>query len=227
VVFIGNTIATLRNVSGSFNKDHGLITDGDVNLYVVGGSFSFNPNANGAILNKQTRFHFDRTLFEQNGTTRGPITGFNGIEVDVNGTGGGEFLGCTFRNNTAYGIFLGNGFNVLIRGSTFDNNLVGVFVSGQAGGSTATIVGNTFVVPLSRTVEEGILAWGSRAIATVGGAAASDKNTFRNFAQFLCTHQSRLPADGTLGVLNGGDGLSLDDANLYDNCPTPHHHSDP
>ena len=107
------------------------------------------------------------------------------------------------ENNTAAGIFSGSAPNNLqITNNTFDNNVVGVFLGASAASISATVQGNTFVVPVgSSDTDVGILAIGS-VTATVGGNGAL-ANTMENYAN------GRFIAES-----NGSPGPFVGDPNL-------------
>ena len=227
IVLLSGTQATIRNSSGSFNADHGLIADGSVNVLVVNSHFDNNPNKNGGILNQAVHFQFIGTSFSNNGGSKARgAAGFNGLEIDTNSSGFGLIQNSTFNNNSAFGIFQGGGTNITVSGSNFFGNFVGIYVNGVnqggfvSGQSNMTIVGNTFT-PLSSAVhDEGVTATGPGATAIVGGAG-SLKNIFDGFSgDDLPIHAIN---QGGLPVMQPGSGLStFDDANDFPNTTTIH-----
>ncbi len=228
IVLLSGTLATIRNSSGSFNRDHGFIAEGSVDVLLVNSHIDNNPNKNGGIINGPVHFQIIGTSFSNNGgnVARG-AAGFNGLEIDTDANGSGLIADSTFNNNSAFGIFQGAGTNILITGSHFGGNFVGVFVNGYfqggfvTGQSNVTIVASTFT-PLNSTVhDEGVTAQGSGAVVTVGGAG-SLKNIFDGFTgDDQPIHAITSPGGAPL-MQPGSDLATFDDANSFPNTTVPH-----
>ncbi|QGJ71759.1 Hypothetical protein PBC10988_34670 [Planctomycetales bacterium 10988] len=231
-VVINNSRVTLRGVSGSYNKDHGLILENTlsgtfIDALIESSSFSFNANSNGAIFNAFVNFVIRNSLFQSNGTIRGADLGFNGLEVDTSADSTGRIEGTTFRTNSAFGLFVGNGRNITIQGNLFDDNYVGIGLLGyplgtyDQGDVQVTIIGNTIQANVNNTDAGGIFAQGPGVTAYIGGTGVN-QNIFHNFYNGVFQLRN-FPANpnGSPPNLFGGEGLSLEQANQFFNCSAP------
>jgi hypothetical protein len=208
----GNT-TTLIGVKMDNNADHGFIADGTDSLVMRGCDASNNPNANGAILNGNVSFDIGSSSFNNNGTTRGSTTGFNGIEVDAS-TSGGVIANCTFDNDTGYGVFVGAGTNVLIENNSFYDSFAQIVVEGPnlggyiTGNASALIYGNSFSVPGGNTDATGIYGSGT-ASAVIGGPGVL-ANTFSNFANYKAIFRDK-DTNGVVASLTVNNNTYIND----------------
>jgi len=87
--------------------------------------------------------------------------------------------------------------NIQIANNTFDNNVVGVFLDASSAPISATVQGNTFVVPIgSPDTDVGLLATGSGVTATIGGDG-SLANTMENYANGAFIIESHGSSNGS------------------------------
>lgn len=237
IVVVDDTALTALNLTADYDADHGIIGGGGTlstgavaapNILLVDSNFNFNANSNGGIMNGTVNIETTGCSFSFNGDSkaRGPY-GFNGLELDLNNQGSAQILNSIFQGNTAYGVFLGSGTNVVFSGDTFTNCYVGLYINGVnqgaavVGTSSAIVESNIFNRGSGATEDQGIIAVSGGASATVGGSG-SLANTFENYNSPFCTDEATGPNGGSIGTLAGGDGLSMDDANIYLNCIAPY-----
>jgi parallel beta-helix repeat protein len=134
---------------------------------------------------------------------RGEAAGFNGVEFLTGYEGTANVTGNLFQNNTATGVWVGGAANNLqIDNNTFDNNVVGVFLDASAAPISATVQGNTFVVPVgSPDTDVGVLTVGSGVTATIGGGGSLG-NTIENYVDGNFILQSNGSPNQSLGNPN-------------------------
>jgi hypothetical protein len=171
---------TLEHSSVSRNYDGGLLFVQTSNVVVHDSEISFN-GLNGFYFEGSARADLYQNNMINNGTAgaRGPVTGFNAIEI-ANGWTGAHMLihENWIFDSTASGIYIGGSTaNVQVANNYFFNNFLGVTIN--AAPTTATVQGNIFELPISQANEEGMLIVGPGPTVTVGGPGA--QNTFRNY----------------------------------------------
>jgi parallel beta-helix repeat protein len=178
----GNCAITVVNSQFSGNTNAGLVALESATVSVTGSTFSNNQKGDGALFLQQANVDLVDDTFSSNGEIPGADTGFNGVEFLTGYSGNATVTGSQFLNNTAFGVFSGGSANnIQITNNVFDNNLAGVFLDASDAPITATVQGNTFVVPASAPdTDNGFLAVGAGVTATVGGAGALE-NTFEDY----------------------------------------------
>jgi parallel beta-helix repeat protein len=202
----GGATANVLNSQFIGNASAGLFAYQNSQVTAQGSTFSDNQQDGALFANQATANLVDNT-FASNGVTRGGGTGFNGVEFFTSFTGTAVVTGNLFQNNTASGVYIGSApNNIQIGNNTFDNNVVGVSLDASAAPVSATVQGNTFVVPIgSPDTDVGLLAMGSGVTATIGGDDAL-ANTFENYVNGHFIIQSNGFNDTNLG--NGNTFLS-------------------
>ena len=218
LVLSGNATATILNSQFIGNTNAGLVALQTSAVTVQQSDFANNRMGDGALFLDQATVNLVDNTFASNGETRGEATGFNGVEFEANFTGTAVVTGNLFENNTAAGIWAGSSANNMqITGNTFDNNVVGVFLDASAAPISATVQGNTFVVPVgSPVIDVGVLAVGGGVTATIGGNGAL-ANTMENYSNGSFIVQSNgsptesvgNPNDTILGNTFLDDGIAV------------------
>lgn len=216
MVVVGNSTANINKSTFNSNLGGGMLVGGSASVVIGRSQFSFNQRENGLFFTGATTATISDSRFEGNGVTRGAVLGLNGIEIFGDHTGAPlTITGSTFRLNTGNGIFLAGGHGHVLRGNTFFNNLLNVYLFGHGGTVSATIVDNTFTVPVPNPFNdapEGVIVDGPGATASIGSTTVvSDKNRFNNFLTQRSIHS------GAGGVLTG-DPLN---GNTFFNSPNP------
>jgi parallel beta-helix repeat protein len=203
LVLGGNASATILNSQFIGNTNSGLVALQDSAVTAEQSTFSNNRKGDGALFFNQGTVNLVGNTFASNGEIRGEATGLNGVEFSTGFSGTANVSGNVFVDNTAAGIFGGSSpNNIQIRNNTFNNNVVGVFLDASSAPISATVQGNTFVVPVnSPDSDVGFLTIGS-VTATVGGDGTL-ANTFENYA----TRRS-------IGVSNGGPNAFVGNPNV-------------
>ena len=188
-----NASATILNSQFIGNTNAGLVALQNSAVTAQHSIFADNKKGDGALFLNQTTVNLVDNTFASNGEIIGEATGLNGVEFFINFTGSAIVSGNVFENNTAAGIWGGSSSNnIQITNNTFNNNVVGVFLDASAAPISATVQGNTFVVPVgSPDSDVGFLTIG-RVTATVGGDGTL-ANTFENYFAFR-----------SIGVSKGG-----------------------
>jgi hypothetical protein len=128
--------------------------------------------------------------------------------------------GSPFSNNTLNGIFVEDEpVNVL--NNTFFHNYVGVTVANSRNRPVnITMRGNLFDLSDSPLYPEGFLMQSSTAASmtiTIGGPAAPDKNTSRNFGSFLTIH---CDTNTINAVCAAGGNIFTNSAFPVQSCPS-------
>jgi hypothetical protein len=137
---------------------------------------------NGIALDLNSLGSISGNVIDNNGLrgSRGPTTGFNGIEFQetYTRTGASNLIsGNQISNSTTNGVFVGGGAAIIANNNLY-NNFVGVSVW-QVG--NVTVRGNIFELPLVQGNEEGMYMSGSSISVTIGGPLSTDRNTFKNY----------------------------------------------
>jgi parallel beta-helix repeat protein len=182
LVLSGNATATILNSQFIGNTNAGLVALQNSVVTAQQSTFSNNHRGDGALFLNQATVNLVGNTFASNGEIRGEATGLNGVEFSTGFTGTAVVTGNSFVDNTAAGIWSGGSSNnIQITNNTFDNNVTGVFLDASAAPISATVQGNTFVVPVrSPDLYVGFLTIG-RVTATVGGDGTL-ANTIENYA---------------------------------------------
>ncbi len=140
----------------------------------------------GAAANDQTTSVVTGNYIAGNGTVR-PDLGWNGMEIYLTCLNSHQISANTFVGNTYNGLFVGSGTATIV-GNMFQANRIGVtaFAGNDSGTVSATdtalsLFGNTF----DANTVDGLYAARSigtprTLVATVGGTAPGQANTFRN-----------------------------------------------
>jgi parallel beta-helix repeat protein len=189
-VLFNTASLTLTNSNVNHNYDGGILMTHTTNA-VLRNNFVMQNGTAGAYYELQSTGEITGNVFDGNGArgTRGP-GGNNGVEIaGLNAPM--TISGNTFSNNTLNGIFIEDQ-TVNVLNNTFFNNYVGVTVANSRNRPVnVTIKGNLFDLPTSPLYSEGVFMQSSTAASltiTIGGAAAADKNTFRNYGAFPAIH---------------------------------------
>ncbi len=190
VVLFNNARLTLTNSNVNANFDGGILMTHTSNAVLRNNFVLQNGNA-GAYYELQSTGEITGNLFAFNGArgTRGP-GGNNGVEIA--GLGAPMTIsGNTFSSNTLNGIFIEDE-TVNVLNNTFFDNFVGITVANSRNMPVnVTIRGNLFDLPNNPPYSEGVFMQSSTAASmtiTIGGAAAAEKNTFRNYGSFPAIH---------------------------------------
>lgn len=190
VVLFNNAAITVTNTNISRNYDGGILMT-HTSSAVLRNNFVLQNGTAGAYYELQATGEITGNVFAMNGArgTRGP-GGNNGVEI-AGLAAPMTISGNTFSTNTLNGIFVEDG-TVNILNNTFFYNYVGVTVANSRNRPVNILIrGNLFDLPDSPLYSEGVFMQSSTAatmIITIGGSAAADKNTFRNFGSFPAIH---------------------------------------
>jgi parallel beta-helix repeat protein len=181
LVLGGNASATILNSQFIGNTNSGLVALQNSAVTAEQSTFSNNLRGDGALFFNQGTVNLVGNTFASNGKIRGEAMGLNGVEFSTGFSGAANVSGNLFEDNTAAGIFSGSSpNNIQITNNTFDNNVTGVFLDASTAPISATVQGNTFVVPVnSPDSDVGFLTIG-RVTATVGGDGTL-ANTIENY----------------------------------------------
>ncbi len=190
IVLFNTADITLTFSTVSRNYDGGILMTHTSRAVLRNNLVSQNGTA-GAYYELQTTGEITGNVFSGNGArgTRGP-GGNNGVEI-AGLAAPMTISGNTFSSNTLNGIFIEDEtINVL--NNTFFDNYVGITVANSKNMPVnVTIRGNLFDLPNNPLYSEGVFMQSSTAASmtiTIGGAAAADKNTFRNYGSFPAIH---------------------------------------
>ena len=190
IVLFNNAGATVSDSRINSNFDGGLLATATAGAVLQRNTFALN-GTNGAYYELQTTGTITGNTFSSNGTrgTRG-AGGFNGVEIA--GLGAQMTIsGNTFTSNTLNGIYVGDG-TVNVLNNTFFDNFLGMTIDNPLNRPVnVTVRGNTFELPPGAPYSEGVFmasSTGASLTITIGGAAAADKNTFRNYGSFPAIH---------------------------------------
>jgi hypothetical protein len=219
IVLFNNAIANVSDSRINTNFDGGLLATATANAVLQRNTFALN-GTNGAYYELQTTGGITGNTFSSNGTrgTRG-AGGFNGVEVA--GLGAAMTIsGNTFENNTLNGIYVGDG-TVTVTGNVFFNNFLGMTIDNPLNRPVnITVKGNTFQLPAGAPYSEGIFMASSTNASltiTIGGAAAADKNTFRDYGSFPAIHCN-------INTINAqcvtGGNIFINSSFPVQNCPS-------
>jgi nitrous oxidase accessory protein NosD len=200
-----NSQVTLIDTQLNGNTNSGLVALLNAQVTAQGCTFSFNQKGDGALFLNQSTANLSGNTFASNGRIVGEGPGFNGVEFSDGFSGSGLISGNTFLNNTANGVWVGSAPNqIQILGNVFEGNVFGVSLDASAGPVSAVVQGNTFSPPPGLPQSGGatiyycgLVAFGTNATATVGGAGAAG-NTFENY-----------PTDDSIVEDNVSDGVAV------------------
>jgi hypothetical protein len=153
----------------------------------------------------------DITLNGMRGT-RGPTTGFNGIEIQDGWSGPAMNIhDNTIASNTTNGIYIGGGGSqVTVANNYLYNNFVGLSVWQQG---QVVVRGNTFELPIPQGNEEGIYMGGAGVSVTIGGSTPAQRNTFTNYIGNPALHCDPVGGQPTT--------VCADAWNVFQNCDLP------
>lgn len=219
IVLFGNASATVLQSKINGNFDGGLLATATAHAVLQQNIFSSN-GTNGAYFEQQTTGTITGNVFELNGTrgTRGP-GGFNGVEIA--GLGAAMTIsGNMFSANTLNGIYVGDG-TVTVLNNVFFNNFLGMTIDNPLNRPVnVTVKGNTFELPNGAPYSEGVFmasSTGASLTITIGGSAAADKNTFRNYGSFPAIHCN-------INTINAqcvtGGNIFINSSFPVQNCPS-------
>jgi (2Fe-2S) ferredoxin len=190
IVLFGNASVDVSLSNVNRNYDGGFLATATAHATLRDSHFDLN-GTDGIYFEMQTTGSITGNVISSNGTRgpRGP-TGFNGVEIARLGAAM-TISGNTFSSNTLNGIYIGDG-TVNVLNNTMDNNFLGITIDNPLNRPVnVTVKGNTFQLPLGAPYSEGIFMASSTAASltiTIGGAAAMDKNTFRNYGSYPAIH---------------------------------------
>ncbi len=191
IVMFNNSIITLTASNVDRNYDGGVLMTHTSRAVLRNNSISQN-GITGAYYELQSTGEVTGNVFDHNGArgSRGQLDGNNGVEIA--GLGAPITIsGNTFLRNTLNGIFADGG-TVNVLNNTFFDNFVGVTVANDKNAPVnVTIKGNLFQLPTNPLYSEGVFMQSTTAAImtiTIGGAAAADKNTFRDYGSFPAIH---------------------------------------
>ncbi|HKY05117.1 MAG TPA: right-handed parallel beta-helix repeat-containing protein [Blastocatellia bacterium] len=191
VVMFNNASITLTFSNVDRNYDGGVLMTHSSRAVLRNNVVSQNGTA-GAYYEMQTTGEVTGNVFANNGArgSRGQQDGNNGVEIA--GLGAPMTIsGNTFSRNTVNGIFIEVG-TVNVLNNTFFDNFVGVTIANSKNlPVNVTIKGNLFDMPVNPLFSVGVFMQSSTAASmtiTIGGPAAADKNTFRNYGSHPAIH---------------------------------------
>jgi hypothetical protein len=179
VEMFNDSVLTMDTSSVSDNFFGGILLSGTSSLTVSQSEVSRNGH-NGIAFDQNSSGNIFSNVIDGNGVrgTRGPTTGFNGIELQPTWAGSTMLIHENqISNSTTNGVFIEGG-TPTVANNFFYNNFVGLTV--WQGGSVI-VRGNTFELPLAQGNEEGIYMSGSLVSVTIGGPFFADRNTFKNY----------------------------------------------
>lgn len=190
IVLFGNANATIRQSNINRNFDGGFLATATANATLEQNAVLSN-GTNGIYFEQQARGSITGNNISLNGTrgTRGP-GGFNGIEIS--GLGAAMTIsGNTLTNNTLNAIYVGDG-TVTVLNNQMNGGFLGMTIDNPFNRPVnVTVKGNTIEIPVGSPYSEGIFMASSTTASltiTIGGTAAADKNTFRNYGSFPAIH---------------------------------------
>jgi hypothetical protein len=205
-----DTGASANIVNSQFvgNTNSGMVAYGNAQVTAAGSTFSGNRTGDGALFLDQATVTLTGNIFASNGEVVGEATGLNGAEFlgglgnADNYTGTAVVSGNSFVNNTANGIYVGSAANnIQVVNNLFENNVVGLSMDSTGASINATVLGNTFEVPLGTAdTSAGVLAIGGGVTATIGGAGGA-ANTIENYTPGNYIHEA-LGSGQNAGVPN-------------------------
>lgn len=214
VVFTDDSNGTIAFCHVNANYDGGVLVTHTSAAYLDYNLISAN-GTNGAYYELQSVGGVTGNTFSGNGTrgARGP-TGYNGLELNWDGTAPMTIQGNTFSSNTLNGIYAGGGAASILDNSFVDNYL-GVTVCNTTGsGTNVTLKGNLFDLSPGTPYSEGVFMQPLTAVPMViaiGGTPAAEKNTFQDFGSWPAIHCS----DATVNCTCPSGG------NVFVNCSLP------
>jgi len=219
VVLFNNAAITMTNTNVSRNYDGGILMT-HTSSAVLRDNFVIENGTAGAYYELQATGEITGNVFAYNGARgeRGP-GGNNGVEI-AGIAAPMTISGNTFSNNTLNGIFVEDG-TVSILNNTFFDNFVGVTVANSRNRPVNILLrGNLFDLPNNPLYSEGVFMQSSTTATmtiTIGGAAAADKNTFRNFGAFPAIHcfQSTIAA-----MCTASGNIFVNSTFPVQNCPS-------
>ncbi len=219
IVLFNNAAVTVTYTNVSRNYDGGILMTHTSNA-VLRNNFVVQNGTAGAYYELQATGEITGNVFAYNGArgTRGP-GGNNGVEI-AGLAAPMTISGNTFSNNTLNGIFVEDG-TVNILNNTFFYNYVGVTVANSRNRPVSIVIkGNLFDLPDSPLYSEGVFMQSSSAASMtiiIGGSAAADKNTFRNFGSFPAIHcfQSTINA-----MCTAAGNVFINSTFPVQNCPS-------
>lgn len=183
----------------------------------------------GVVPNDRTESTLTGNWIAANGTAD-PVSGYNGAEYYATCAGNHSLAANTFVGNTLNGVFVGSG-TVTLTGNTFRQNRIGMTLFANDGvansvpSSTDTTVaafGNLF----ERNTVDGIYAErylttsGFRIIATIGGTAMGQANTFRDHVGAALHAISCLNVTSHFACPVGGNVFFNNNDNIEAACPS-------
>jgi parallel beta-helix repeat protein len=190
IVLFGNANATVRLSNVNSNFDGGFLATSSARG-VLQENFFISNGTNGIYYELQATGSITGNTISLNGVrgTRGP-GGFNGIEIS--GLGSPMTIsGNTLSNNTLNAIYVGDG-TVTVLNNTMFGNFLGMTIDNPFNRPVnVTVRGNTIEIPVGAPYSEGIFMASSTSASMtiiIGGSAAADKNTFRNYGSFPAIH---------------------------------------
>jgi Right handed beta helix region len=220
VEVFNDSVLTMDTSSVSDNYFGGILLTGTGSLTISLSEISRNGH-NGIAFDQSSSGNIFSNVIDGNGVrgTRGPTTGFNGIELQDTWTGSTMLIHENqISNSTTNGIFIGAG-TATVANNYLYNNFVGLSVW-QAG--NVAVRGNTFELPIAQGNEEGIYMSGSFVSVTIGGPFSADRNTFTNYIDNPTIHCDTV---GGLPVTTAQAGWNLvQNSNLPNigcNCTFP------
>lgn len=219
VVLFGNASATIRLSNVNRNYDGGFLATATANA-TLEENFFISNGTNGIYFEQQARGTITGNTIALNGArgTFGP-SGFNGIEIA--GLGAAMTIsGNTISNNTLNGIYVGDG-TVNVLNNTMFGNFLGMTIDNPLNRPVnVTVKGNTFELPAGAPYSEGVFMSSSTAASmtiTIGGSAAADKNTFRNYVSYPAIHCN-------MNTINAqcvaGGNIFINSSFHVQNCPS-------
>jgi parallel beta-helix repeat protein len=206
-----DSILTINRSSVSDNFFGGILLTGTSRLTISGSEVSRNGH-NGIAFDQNSSGDIFNNIIDNNGVrgTRGPTTGFNGIELQDTWTGTMMLVHENqISNNTTNGIFVGGGAATIANNYLY-NNFVGLSVW-QIG--NAAVHGNAFELPLVQGNEEGIYMSGSAVSVTLGGPVSLNRNTFKNYIDNPTIHCDTVGGSPAVSCQSGW--------NVIQNCTLP------
>jgi len=176
-----DSVLNMQSSSVSNNYYSGILVTNTSSATISGSTINTNGQ-DGVFFDLGSSGNVFSNVIDNNGIlgTRGPTTGFNGIEVFTTWTGPSMVIHENgIYRSTTNGIFIGGGSGIVIANNWLFNNFVGATVFSSSP-TSVTIRGNLVELPLAQGNEEGLLLDGSGVTVTVGGTAAGFPNTFKN-----------------------------------------------
>ena len=209
IVLTSNSTATVSFSNVNLNYDSAILVSNTSSLNLNNNTINTNGR-DGVFYELQASGTISGNNISFNGT-RGTFGGggYNGVEANLASGFSITISGNTMTGNTANGVYADGGITNVLN-NTFRDNFVGVTVANTRNVATsATVKGNLLQLSPSQPYSEGVFLFSSTVASlsiTIGGAAAGDKNTFRDYGSYPAIHcnvstiNASCPAGGNIFI---------------------------